>query len=370
MSQNLQRFIASGIRIGGMFPGGGSRTSFALDSAYVNGTSGDGVAIRYISQIASKITEVYVYCDSKTGSPSTFTCDIYNEHASNSARTGSTSRSSSTSVTLPSGAAGWMKFDTFSNYTPTVGEILWIVIHNTTGTPSSNYINVLTATNTVFAVPTTSIALGHNNTAGFSTNGTTAVEMPFVINHGGTYVGQPFTQRNSRASASTEMGFQFTPTEDMKATAWFTSAGGASNYSDLRILADATAPGGSALYTYDLDSDANETTCDVLGAKFFDSEITLSGGTTYKCTVTYGTATTTPSYAEIEDYATYSTMFDTLRGYDLTQNPWMVIDNGAGGWTTYKDRCLDSCLVVVDNPAISSGGGLIRHPGMNGGLNG
>lgn len=369
MAQNLERLMPSLDRIGSIFGTSGSRTSFALDSAFVNGTSGDAVAIRYMAQAASKITEVYVFCADKTGSPSTFTCTIYNE-SSNAARAGTTSRSSSTTVTLPAGSTGWMKFDTFSDYTPTVGEILWIVIHNTTDTPASNYISVLTATNTVFFSGATSFhATGYTTTAGFSSNGTQVNEMPFVINHGGTYVGQPFTQRTTRSSASTEYGFQFTPTEDVKVSGVLIGVGSA-NYADFRILADATAPGGSALNSYDLDSDSNETTCDLVGAKMFDSVVTLSGGTTYKCTLTFGASVASPSHIEIEDYSTYSSMFDTLRGYDLTTLPWVVTDDGGGGWTTSKDKCLELMLIVQDNPEIASGGGLIRHPGMNGGLNG
>lgn len=358
MAQNLERIIG-GVpnAIGSTGAASGSRTAFALDSAFVNATSGDAVAIRYMAQVASKITEVYVYCDSKTGSPSTFTCEIYNE-SSNSARAGTTLRSSSSSVTLPSGAAGWMKFDTFSDYTPAVGEILWIVIHNTTGTPASNYVSVQVSTNSLLWQSNTSVnhAFGHTTTNGFTTNATTVVEMPFVINHGGTYVGQPFTQRNTRASASTEYGFQFTPTEDVEVVGVLIGTA-ASNYADFRILADATAPGGGAINSYDLDSDANETTNDLCGAKFFDSAVTLTGGTTYKATLTFGSSVAAPSHLEIEDYAAHSSMFDTLRAYDKTTLPWVVTDNGAGGWTTSKDKCLELCLIVRDRPAISASGG-------------
>jgi hypothetical protein len=351
---NLERLSVSRTRAGRSNAASGSRTATSLNAAYVHGTSGPAVAVRYFCPTADPISELYVFLDAAGGTLGNVTMEaaIYNENTA--LRAGTTQRDVSTATAMPAAQDMWVRFTFGTPYTPTVGEILWLVAYNTSAAPTVDFPQILTGTthdmgDALFTPFTT--------TNGFSGNGGAASEMPFVVKQGSAYFGQPFTQRHATfyANNTLERGIQITPTEDVTVCAAVFPL--SNTLSDLRILADATAPGGAALNTFDLDSDANETTADVTGSKWFDSPVTLTGGTTYKATLTFGSATQNPAVLHIEDYASYSAVFDALRANDKLAVPWGVVDDGAGGWTIQKDVCPDLSLIVSDFPAQAAGGG-------------
>lgn len=364
---NLERIVGNPIFIGSPLSVGGSRIGLALDAAFVNGTSGDCVAIRYEALVASTIDELYIFLDDYAGTLGNISIavKIYNE-GSNRLRAGSTelwpaAGGGAATTTMPAAADKWIKVALSVPYTTTVGQILWICMSNGAAAPATDYPNILYTTNMSNLlnqqVGYCSI-LAMYTSSGFSSDGGQAPEMPFVIKHGTIYVGQPWTRHSGTyyTNNQLERGIQFTTTEDVTVGTVEINTGSTA-YSDARLLADATAPGGSALYTWDLDSDAGETYADAYGAKTFDTAITLTGGTTYKLTLTYSTNSQLPWVLEIEDYSTYSTVFDTLRGYDTYRHPWGVIDNGSGGWTTDKAICPCLGMKISDFPLQSSGGG-------------
>lgn len=371
---NLDRIRANCTQIGASLASTGSRTALSLNAAYVNGTSGPAVAVRYMAQTTDTIDEFYIFLDTITGTRGNITMEaaIFNENAA-ATQTGSTGRDTSTATVMPAGDDMWIKFTFGTPYTPTVGEILWIVAYNTASAPTTDYPQILGATTAPEAGPGLGggdfAARPHSTTNGFSSAGTARTKMPYVIKQGSNYFGNPFTQTNAAPYTSNQLerGIQFTPTEDVVVSS-FANGSTSPNFALARILADATAPGGSALNEYDLDSDANETTNDLCQAKVFDAAVTLSGGTTYKLTVTFSSNTASPQAAQIEDYASYSAMFDTLRAEDVLRTPWSVIDNGAGGWTTNKALWPQLALGIRDFPAIAGGGSLLRPVGLGGGL--
>lgn len=370
MTLYMDRINSATPTVGSLFTVTGSRTAASLNAAYSHLTSGPAVAVRYMAQSTDTIDELYLFLDGHGGTIGNITmeCTIYNESATPS-RPGSTSRDVSTAAAVPAADDMWIKFTFGTPYTPTVGEILWFVAYNTAGDPATDYPQILVMTNHGLGPPTSGAAsmFGFYTSTGFSTNGTAANEIPFVVKQGSVYWGQPFTQRaNGYASGTLERGMQITPEEDVVVSG-ITWLSGSTTLADFRILADATAPGGGAIASYNLDTDTNETTCDAIGAKVFDAPVTLTGGTTYKCTFTFDSATQNPTVMEIEDYATYSSLFDTLRAYDTMRLPWSVIDDGAGGWTIDKKWCPEMALIVQTLPAV---GGLIVHPGMSGGMRG
>jgi hypothetical protein len=353
--QSYQQVVRN--TIGCWIAQGGSNTAFNIDSAYSHGGAGDSVMIRYVCPTADTIDELYVFLHSNGGTLGniTMSAEIYNE-GSTASRPGSTSRDTSTATTMPGSTTKWIKFAFGSPYTPAVGEILWFVVKNTSASPTVDFPGI--RTDTILAQINSGIT--YHYLSGFTStnsgsNGTIAAETPFVVKQGSSYFGQPFTTSASVTSNTLERGFRFTPTEDIVVSgAGYGSA--TANINEIRILADATAPGGSALHTFDLDSTSNLITSDLMGGIRF-TPITLTGGTTYKATCTFGAATTNPLVLTIEDYASYSSVFDSMRDQSTLLLPEYVIDDGAGGWTTNKNLCPELWLLIDDMPAIAGGSG-------------
>jgi hypothetical protein len=282
--------------------------------------------------------------------------EIFNEQAGQASRAGTTSRDTSTATAMPAGDDQWIKFTFGTPYTPAIGEILWICVFNTAASPGTDYPNILTAT-TVNNQQSATATFGFSTANGFTSNGSSLTKIPFLLKCGSNYIGFPFTQQNSGyyTSNTRERGIQITPDEDLTISAWVANVGG-TTFSDLRFLADATAPGGSAIHTFDLDSDAGLTTADLLGVRTF-SPVTLTGGTTYKITTTLTANTQAPNVYQIEDYSSYSSVFDAWRAHNQYAYPWSVIDDGAGGWTIDKSVSPQGAYMIDEHPAIASSGG-------------
>lgn len=346
----------------------GIRAAFNLSAAFVNQTSGNAVAIRFMAQTTDPIDELYVFLDSVGGTLANITmeCVILNEQTST--RPNTTVRDTSTAATMPAAADMWIKFAFGTPYTPAIGEILWLVITNTSADPATDYPGILTAPN-VWNSPVSGYgySMGYTTTGGFSAAGTTAPKMPFVIKAGSNYFGQPFTITANSYYTSNQLirGIQITPTEDVQVNGAAINAGGA-QLENVTIYADATAPGGSALATYDLDSTANATTSDQCGGITF-TPYTLTGGVTYKVTVGFNSNNQNPQVYQIEDYSSYSAVFDAIRANDTIGMPWSVIDDAGGGWTIDKAVCPSLALYIVDNPAQAAGGASPRFGDMTGG---
>lgn len=374
---NLDRIIGNRAHIGRNIYTSGSRTGYALDSAYVNHTSGDAVAIRYICGSTDSIEEVYFYADAFADLANiTLVAYVYNYNAT-STRTGATLLATSTATTLPSGDDMWIKFTFGTPYDPAIGEILWVVIANTSGDPVNDYPNILTST-TYGLLENTMAGQGwsqmvpYTTTGGFASAGTAAVETPFIIKQGSVYYGTPWTQLNTAyyTNNTLERGLRVTCTEDCTVVgAQFI---GASAYDKFRITLAATIPGaavGAGEMEYDLDS---TYPLDTHGGVIFSTPFTLLGGTAYNVTFTYAANSQLPYVAEIQDYASYSTVFDTLRAYDTMSCPWGIISDGGGtpAWVENKAICPNIQLIISDFPAQAAGGGLLTHPGMSGGMRG
>jgi hypothetical protein len=358
----IGRVSATQFAVGNINVDSGSRTNFSIDSAYSHGVSGDAIAIRWMATTADPIDELYVFLDANGGTLGSITlaCDVYNE-GSTAARPGSTLRDSSTATTMPGAVDKWIKFTFGTPYTPAVGEILWLVIYNTSASPTIDYPQIMlnpTWGGTAQYIARASYA--YTTTAGFSADGTVSAKVPFVLVHGANVSGQPWTREGvgQYANNTRERGFVCTPTSDIEVYgAEFGTNTGAANVNELKIYDNSTAPGGTPLHTFDFDSDANETTGDLCQSKVFDAPITLSGGVTYKVALSFGSSTQGPYRAEIEDYASYSSVFDALRAFNTLTAPWGCLDDGAGGWTIDKAVCPSLALYIDDTVAGSSGGG-------------
>lgn len=337
--------IASPFRPGINHPQGtgGARSNLALDSAYVHKTSGDVVAIRYEAPTTDTIDALYVFMDAHGGTIGNITMEaaIYNESAA--AVPGTTQRDVSTATVIPNADDKWIKFTFGTPYTPTKGEILWFVVYNTSASPTVDFPNVMITTSaSPYIAPNQMV--GYSSTAGLSTAGTQRVTLPFVVTQGSNHFGQPFTQINVAYYTSNQLkrGFAFT----MPATALFYGVAfqaSSTTLSGVQIFTSAQNPNDSPAHGYSTGADANETTDELVGAKLFDTSITLTAGASYKCVLTFASNSQSPAVLQIEDYASYSAVFDAM--YDQSSYCWGVIDNGANGWTT--DKSISPCIQLL-----------------------
>ena len=334
----------------------GSRTAVSLNAAYVHVTSGAAVALRYMARTTDPIDELYVFLEAVTGTLASITmqCVIYNEFGSTSTSAvtipGNTVRATSTATAMPSAALKWIKFTFGTPYTPTVGEILWFVVTNTSAAPATNAPQLLCSTTTSFNSPVFT-GHGYSTTNGFSTAAATGQsELLWVLKQGSNVYGQPFSNHSATVHGSNTLqkGFKITPPIDVEFYG-FTMPNPGASLAGLKIFDAATAPAGTALYSFALGTDANELRDEYLGVKVFDTPVVLEAGNSYIVALNYGSNNSAPGGGFIEDYASYPTLFDALVDF-FTVCP-CVIDNGAGGWTVRMETCCNMQLLVSDLPS-------------------
>lgn len=353
-SGNWGMFSSPVLSVGGLHQSSGSATGFNLTTAFVKGTSGAAFLVRYVCRTADPIDALWVFVHAFTGTVTAMQCDIYNENAWN--LPGATLRDSSTAVSIPAGATQWMKFTFGTPYTPTVGEVLWFIVHNTTATPASNYPTIRTATTTSIGASSDLVfrIKPFTTSTGATTTGAT-YEAPCVVKQGSNYFGQPLTIYNGGnflANDSNEKGMQFTvPTGLIFNIYGYETTKSTSLADTAKLYADATAPGGTVLASWDLDSDTNETTNEAIGCKIFDTAYAAGAGT-YKFVFDPG-GNMNLAGMEIEDYASYSTEFDAM--FDMWKCTKPVIEN-AGSWTVDGHGLVDIRLLIEVTAAASGGG--------------
>jgi hypothetical protein len=365
MAASLKTNLAHSDTINWHIYSSGARTNFSLNVAYVHNTSGTGIGIRYQCPTADTIDELYVFMDAFTGTLGNITmaCDIYNESAVTT-RPGTTARDSSTATAMPNAADKWIKFTFGTPYTPTVGEVLWFVFYNTAAAPGTDFPQIMTVTNLALStLGANANFTGKTNVfttaAGFSAAGTVVFEAPFVVKQGSNYFGQPYTQQTATyyTSNTLKRGLVVSGvTEDLKIfSVDFLNAAAA--YNGIKIFDSATGPDDAALRTENLGTDANEVTDELNGAKVFDTDFTMTGGSAYKAVLTFGSASQLPVVAQIEDYSSYSAVFDELTdGLNVCH---ACIDNGANGWTIDKSISPSIVLFISSFPAIAGGGAYV-----------
>lgn len=184
-----------------------SQNNFDLDSAFTFGTSGDAYLIRFfapLSQTNAALT-VYHYIASVTGSPTSVTCYLHAgpSGADDDDRPNSTVIDSvvadATSITAP----GWLTFS-LTTSSLTRGATYYLIIANTTATPSSNFPTIRTRAlnqlTNIRLVPYTTI----DGIATDPTSASSLAEAACVIKFSdGTMMGNPYvvgTSHNNNAN--------------------------------------------------------------------------------------------------------------------------------------------------------------------------
>lgn len=336
----------------------GGRTAVSLNVAAVHGTSGTEIAVRYQAVKASAIVAVYFFLDSiggATRSNITMTCHVYNEHSSSASRPGTTSRQSVTGVACPADDT-WIKFDlSASSYTPAIGEILWPTISNTASAPGTDYPNILwdnafTDIGSTFSPNMRTFS----TTNGYSSDGSGLKKVAIIELADGTLVaGFPWTLATATAFTSNTLERGFVVEDLPNAVSVFgVSFFGTTSFNGLKVYEGSTAPGGTAVASYNLGSDSNQNRDELMGKLF--TPITLKAYTKYRFVFTSSGSNQLPNCITLEGYSDFTSMFNKLYGrgayFYATQ------DNGAGGWTDSKNQLVRAVLHMRDLPL---GGGFI-----------
>lgn len=307
--------------------------NYKLDSAYTFNSAGDAMAIRFVAPKTVTLTDVYIFCDAITGTPSTMRVELRNY--AGLALPGGTLHASTT-ASWPASSSKWVKATFGSPYTLTVGETYFLIVADAAGGAvnyaSPLYRGAINANDRLYYLAETVTSAN-----GFFTAGSAASCVPgFVLKFGdGTYWGQPFTDNLNYTSNTRERGFLLTPDCDMLLKGVvFTQA---SQINGFKVYPAASAPGGTALATISFGGVAGAA-----GAALWSPQL-LQRGYQYRCVFTFGSASTAPVYWVIEDYASFPEVAGAVTGDGAIQG---TIDNGAGGWTDSPDQLPRATLLL------------------------
>ncbi len=318
------------------FIASGSRTNFSLNAAFVNGSGGPSVGLRFLARSLAPIEKLYVMMDDVAGTLASITMEakIWNEHVSSASQPGSTLRATSTACVMPNAVDKWIEFTFDTPYSPAaIGEVLWFTLSNTSAVPGTNYPLILVNTAGLPGINGQQAfnAGGASHTSGFTSAGAAISRMPHVVVQGGIVYGGSFTTSAVGYATSTSMkGIQIKPPTDIEVCGFMGTTAVA--MTGLRIYDADTPPAGTPLHTFNLGSDAGQSRDEVIGAKFW-APIVLQGGRLYNVVYTYAT-TATMSGGQTEDYASYPAVFDALIDYF---NVCPGVLDTAGAWVVRKD---------------------------------
>jgi len=352
----MYKFFTAPLRINVAFGSSGGRDNIDLNAAYSHGVSGTALAIRYMAQSADPVNELYVFADLTTGTRANISiaCDIYNEHATSATQPGSTLRDSATAVTYPAVDDQWIKIEFGTPYTPAVGEVLWFVLYSTAAAPATDFPSILSDTNT--STPLTNRSAGFSTINGFTTAGTGESETPHVVKQGDVYFGQPITSLASNFTSSTrKRGIIVTPPRDVRLFEIESSSAQSTALNGIQIFESSQLPNDTPLHSYSLGSTSGQSRDEIIGAKLLPDLPMLTGGTTYYIVYTFASNTTVPAGGVIEDYSSYSSVFDAL--YDDFSVCGAVQDSGSNTWVISRNFVPNMVATLYDFPASAGGGG-------------
>jgi len=343
--------------VNGGWRSSGSRSNFAINSAFVVNTSGAVMGWRYFCPVASPIVNVYFIFDTSAGTYAnlTFAMKIQNESTASASRAGTTTRESSTGWTKASAVDQWNKVTFAGTYTPNVGEILWLCLHNTAGAPATDYANVLTHgayAQGIYGASLKALA-GYTSAAGFSANGTAILTPIVVVEHAdGSVYGNPFSTTSSTyyTNNTRKRGIYIPP---MLATREIVGAAIAATAScnGLQLFTASQVPNDTPLQSWACGTDAKETMDGVMGYKQFDTPVVLQEGQAYRFVQTFSGNVQVPQVIQIENYSAYSSIFDQF--YGGTDVCYSTIDSGSNTWT--DDKAVSPAIALIESRVIPRG---------------
>ena len=330
-----------------------ANTTFALDSAYVAGVSGDSLAYVWIANENSSLTDFYFFVTAVAGTQAniTLTLELRNDSAGNP---GSTVHASTTCGV--NGANTWARATFGTPYTLVMGTKYHIVVTNTSASPTVDYPTILRISNRLSVVASNEWTCRNSTNGGGTYSGGTTGQFVAVFKHGNSVVmGNPYTSTNTNyTSNQRERGFYIAS----RATALHVHrmvlpSGLTGAISGAKLYKSTTAPGSSP--------GAGEATGTAINANnlcsFFDSSCVLTASAGMRMVWTFSSNSVNPTYYTIQDYARYA---DVQAARMFGGLIYATIDNGSGGWTDDESSLPNSEMWIETLTEPTSGGGCSR----------
>jgi hypothetical protein len=273
----------------GAYAGSVSTTSFAINDAFVNATSGPAYCFRIVSPVSQTTAAltIYAYLSTKTGSPTAVHASVYaGPSGVMDAQRPDTGAALATSAAVDVSAQADDSWTTFSiaSISLTAGATYWVVIHNATATPASNYPTYWTrrwngnSALARFAAYTT--ANGFTSDPTIVSAGSEFVAcMKFSD---GSFLGNPYVVSTAHASNTNDRGARFVFDADTRVAGIHNSTVGGlqnANLTAVKVYQGATE---IASITPDLSQMTNG------GPMYFSDVLTFTGGVAYDVVGKYG----------------------------------------------------------------------------------
>lgn len=355
-----------GFTTGSVHVSGGSRTNHSLNSAFVRGVSGAAVGIRYRCLTNQPINELYVFNDLTTGTRANVSllARVYDVAASGT-QAGTTLLATSNAATLPAADDRWIRFVFPTPYTPAAGEWVWLNVENTAAAPATDFCGIMNAS-AANNPRTTFSPTAFTTTNGWSTAGTSNIELPNVILQGSaTVAGMPWTLLSTVGTFVGKRGVLLSSDLKRFQYNWFRQWVNSNTWTNLQVYDLATPPTGTPLIDLSIPSSGLDRFLGLTDVSSLNFSTLPGSGPFVLCTV-FSATQNQGGMLQIEDYASFPTLFDRFTE-DNFLNPAYVFES-AGNWVI--DRSRTGGMMLAANDVVSSGGGLFLPRSFDGGLAG
>ena len=333
-----------------------SSTAITINDAMVYGTSGSAVGYRFTAPVGqtSASLAAHVRMTAKTGAPTSITGYLYrgaqgSEDPDRPETGGSPVCTTSVVDADVVAAPDWLSFSAAS-CTIVQGQVYWFIVANTTGTPASNNISLLTRPQN-FAIG--SRMLAYSTTTGWSTDPTVqsaSTEAPIVLKFSdGTLMGNPYVVATAHASNTNDRGCRWQYDEDMEIAGvlnpqTFIGTG------DIKVY-----QGSTLLDTISYDRTLNQRA----GVIYFTNVITFSGGTPYDVIIDPSGNNSSASML------TAGTAPPTDVSNAMYSQMWYVDGATPGSYTATQGATCGLVLIPNNIPAVAGSGSINTFNGNN-----
>lgn len=328
---------------------GGTRTAFALDTAFVLATSGKCIGIRFEAPVTDTIDSILFFVSAAPAVAHDLSVNVCAYGATN--KPGAALANGTVAISGGTTADKWIKAVFTSKPSVVVGTAYWIVIGDAAG-DVSNY--SILSRGTGYSNSGRGMSISYSSTDGFATAGTNVADPScYVIQFtSGKCVGSPYTYvATSDASANLERGIKITPAEDIVIYGLWASSW--DNAANVKIYPDGQNPGGTIYSGFNGGAAFALTTSaeGVLCCNF--PPCTLLGGVTYRVVSDPNGVATAPGYYSIEDDTTHSAILEAAAFPGVFAA--CHTEEAAGPvWTDTNSKAPRMILLIQSLPAIDT----------------
>lgn len=330
----------------------GTRTAYALDTAFTLASAGKSLGVRFIAPTTTTITDVlFLVTAAPAGAHnlSVNACDSTSATQAGAALTnGTVAVSGGTSTNV------WIKATFSTPPSVTEGTCYWIVIGDPSGA-ASNYsilsVTAMTGLINIAGQAASPISRAYTSSDGFATAGTgVTAPAPICIVFGdGKYLGNPYTLAGTAdSSAAVERGWLITTEEDVNLSyiVGLTPAG------SVKVYPAASAPGGTIFSGFNGGAAfAIPASSQACGCVRFPP-CTLVGGAQYRVVIDPSASTTNPGYHSIEDDTTHSAILEACGFPGVSM---MHTEESGGAWVDSPSKMPRLFLGFSRLPSVTRG---------------